>query len=176
MNVIRDDFFSAHNIQKNKKLVFIHPGSGGSSNNLTVSQFAELALALSNETSWQLVLSAGPDEYDQAQHLEKLTKELKPIIYHSKAGLVKFAQHIAISNLFISGSTGPLHVAGALNVPTAGFYSRRRSATSLRWQTLNSDDCRLAFSPPDEAQVEDMQSINVSDCAEVISSSFLTSK
>lgn len=173
LNLTRENFFTPHKIPTTKKLVFIHPGSGGSANNLSISQFAELAHALLNKPAWQLVICAGPDELHQAHHLEKLTRSLKPVIYHSTAGLTEFAQHIAIAHLFISGSTGPLHIAGALNIPTTGFYSRRRSATSLRWQTLNTDDFRLAFSPPPEAAPEDMQAIDISDSARVISKTFL---
>jgi len=176
LKLIYKSFLDAYNINEHKKLVFIHPGSGGSANNLTVSQFAELAHALLNKPAWQLVICAGPDEIIQAQHLANLTKSLNPVIYHSKSGLKDFSQHIAIAHLFISGSTGPLHIAGALDVPTAGFYTRRRSATALRWQTLNSDDRRLSFSPPAEAQAEDMHAVDISACAKLISTTFIASQ
>ena len=38
--------------------------------------------------------------------------------------------------------TGPLHVAGCLNLITVGFYPSHRSATPLRWQTCNDADRR----------------------------------
>jgi ADP-heptose:LPS heptosyltransferase len=77
-------------------------------------------------------------------------------------------------DLFISGSTGPLHVAGALDVPTAAFYPRRRSATPLRWQTLNSPQRRLAFTPPDMAAESAMDAIDVENAAAVIGRQFLS--
>jgi len=83
-------------------------------------------------------------------------------------------QHISLAALFISGSTGPLHIAGALNRPTAGFYPNRRSATPLRWQTLSSDDRRLAFSPPSIAEAEDMASIDIDAAVNAISQLLLT--
>ena len=46
---------------------------------------------------------------------------------------------------FIAGSTGPLHVAGALNKKTIGFYPSKRSSTSLRWQTINDFEKKLNF-------------------------------
>jgi len=87
--------------------------------------------------------------------------------------LRRFAQHIQFADLFISGSTGPLHIAGALDRPTAAFYTRRRSATSLRWQTLNRPERRLAFSPPDTAAEEDMSAVDVTAAAAAISERFL---
>ena len=75
--------------------------------------------------------------------------------------------------LFISGSTGPLHIAGALDIPTAAFYPRRRSATSLRWQTLNSEARRLGFMPPANADERDMQSIDIDTAAAEIKDKLL---
>lgn len=91
----------------------------------------------------------------------------------SRDGLRRFAQHIQFADVFISGSTGPLHIAGALDRPTAAFYTRRRSATSLRWQTLNSEGRRLAFSPPETAAPEDMSAVDIEGAADEISRKFL---
>ena len=91
----------------------------------------------------------------------------------SRDGLRRFAQHIQFADVFISGSTGPLHIAGALDRPTAAFYTRRRSATSLRWQTLNSEGRRLAFSPPETAAPEDMSAVDIEGAADEISRSYL---
>ncbi|UCE88979.1 MAG: hypothetical protein JSW10_11830, partial [Pseudomonadota bacterium] len=95
------------------------------------------------------------------------------VLYHSTEGLAQFAQHIQFADVFISGSTGPLHIAGALDRPTAGFYPRRRSATALRWQTLNSEARRLAFSPEPNAVEEDMQGVDLEAAAHRISERFL---
>jgi hypothetical protein len=61
-----------------------------------------------------------------------------------------------------------------LNVPTAAFYTRRRSATALRWQTLNSPEKRLAFWPPSGADECDMNRIDVVKAAAEISRKFLS--
>jgi ADP-heptose:LPS heptosyltransferase len=65
----------------------------------------------------------------------------------------------------VSGSTGPLHLAAALDRPTAAFYPRRRSSTALRWQTVNGEGKRLAFMPPEGAEEGDMGSIDVAQAA-----------
>ena len=99
--------------------------------------------------------------------------EIAHAVYQSTEGLKRFAQHIQFADVFISGSTGPLHIAGALNTATAAFYPRRRSATSLRWQTLNSEDKRLAFSPPETADEHDMGAIDIEHATGEIGSKFL---
>lgn len=166
----RRSYLQTHNIQPDHKLVFIHPGSGGSAINLSLQQYAELAKLVSQSSPVHFVLTAGPDELETASDLSKLMKKINHSLYHSTEGLVRFTRFISICDLFISGSTGPLHIAGALNVPTAAFYPARRSATSLRWQTLNEEDRRLAFMPAEYTGERDMQTIDLESCAAEINS------
>ena len=169
INDLRKTFCTANNINNDSKLVFIHPGSGGSANNLPITAYAELAHSIHSDKPWKFIISAGPDDIEQAKLLNDLTSALEPVLYYSDAGLITFSKHLAFADIFISGSTGPLHIAGALDVPTAAFYTRRQSATSTRWQTLNSPSNRLSFSPPADVHQEDMQSINVKTAADLIS-------
>ncbi len=162
------------NTNDNAFLIFIHPGSGGSAKNLSLEQYAELCHQLTPPTNTLFVISAGPGEYEQAHALAKLISSLPHLVYESKQGLSVFAEHLQIADLFISGSTGPLHIAGALDVPTAAFYPRRRSATSLRWQTLNSETKRLGFMPPETALDEEMSKINLQQAADLINQKLLT--
>lgn len=170
---LRMTFCRNYGIPEEHRLVFLHPGSGGSASNLSVEQYATLARHLHSSRPFTLVITAGPGEEAVASNLEAQTPGLHRVVYRSREGLRKFAQHVQFADLFISGSTGPLHIAGALDRPTAAFYTRRRSATSLRWQTLNSPHRRLAFSPPEHAAPEDMASIDVVAAANAISERFL---
>ena len=158
---IKQTFCAQHNIPLDKRLLFVHPGSGGSANNLSLTQYADLALTLSLDPNNHIIISAGPGELINARILSEQLGKSAHCVYESRHGLKQFAKHINFADIFISGSTGPLHVAGALNRPTAGFYTNRQSATSLRWQTLNSDDRRLAFSPPATAEDENMAAVDL---------------
>lgn len=173
VRMLRTAFCKSHAINSENRLVFIHAGSGGSASNLSLEQFADLAANLHTSKPQTIVLTTGPGEEEIAHALSSLMQGVPHVVYHSTEGLVPFAQHIAFADLFIAGSTGPLHIAGALNVPTAAFYPWRRSATALRWQTLNTPERRLAFSPPEDADESDMQSINVHAAALAISKKFL---
>lgn len=144
---LKQAYLHEHSIDKDRKLIFIHAGSGGSAINLSLQQFADLAILINKSCMVHFVLTAGPDELDYAYTLSQLMHETSHSIYHSTGGLVSFSRFISICDLFISGSTGPLHIAGALNVPTTAFYPARRSATALRWMTLNEKNRRIAFSP-----------------------------
>ena len=85
-------------------------------------------------------------------------------VYDKNEGLVDFAHSLACADLFIAGSTGPLHLSAALNVPTVGFYPAKRSATPLRWQPINEPAKHLPFSPPANKQSEtDMAQIKIAE-------------
>lgn len=174
IRILRAEFCNRYRIPPDKLLIFVHPGSGGSARNLSTEQYAELARRLRSTQGHTIVISAGPGEYDNAHRLSTLLANTAHVVYESREGLQRFAEHIQFADLFIGGSTGPIHVAGALDRPTAAFYPRRRSATSLRWQTINSPERRLAFSPPEGAEAEDMNKIDISEVARKISQHLLT--
>jgi ADP-heptose:LPS heptosyltransferase len=165
---MREKYIRDEKIDPKAKLVFIHPGSGGSATNLSIEQYADLAGIIAQSANVHLVITAGPDELAIANELARRLKWNNCSIYHSTGGLVSFIHFIGICDMFISGSTGPLHIAGALNVNTAGFYPARRSATALRWQTINQEDKRLSFMPDSYTGVEDMKKLDINECAKAI--------
>lgn len=168
LDELRRVYLRQHHIDADRMLVFIHGGSGGSAINLSLQQFAELVSRINQAGRFHFVLTAGPGEMDAANTLSHMLQHASHSVYHSTQGLENFSKFIAICDLFISGSTGPLHIAGALNVPTAAFYPARQSATALRWQTLNEENRRLAFSPEKYSGDEDMQTIDIASCAQRI--------
>ncbi|MGH8226269.1 MAG: glycosyltransferase family 9 protein [Gammaproteobacteria bacterium] len=142
-----------------RALVFLHPGHGGSSAMPSPRLFARIGRALEADGA-ELVISAGPADGPAASALARELGDVPHAIYRSDSGLADYARHVAATDLFVSGSTGPLHIAGALDRPTAAFYPRRRSATALRWQAMNGEDRRLAFMPPSGAEENDYDAIN----------------
>ncbi|WP_028866482.1 glycosyltransferase family 9 protein [Psychromonas hadalis] len=149
-----------------KKLCFVHAGSGGSANNLSLDQYAQLINLISKaHPEFGFVLTAGPSEEAQAKELQQLLEtQVESHLYQSTQGLVSFAQTISCADLFIAGSTGPLHIAGACDVPTVGFFPAKRSATPLRWKPLNSEKRHIAFTPQTGGKVQDdMQMIDIDE-------------
>ena len=175
LDTLAAQFYAKHRLPSENRLIFIHPGSGGSANNLQPEQFAALAFALRTVRPITFVVSAGPSEAQLAKQLADLLKkhQLSTCVYVSEEGLISFTQHLMLAYVFISGSTGPLHIAGALNLRTVGFYPSKRSSTSLRWQTLSEPARRLAFSPPESFDDTNMLNVDIETAAATISESFL---
>lgn len=170
---VKQKFLKKNRIPTTKRLVFVHAGHGGSASNLSVLQYAELIKFLSSSKQRHFVLTAGPGEEGHAHRLSKMLGKIPHAVYLSEEGLGAFARHLQFAEVFISGSTGPLHLAAALGCPTAAFYPRRRSATALRWQTVNPPKERLAFEPTANASESDMSRIDIRAAAAAISKHLL---
>lgn len=165
---LRNQYINEHNIAEDTRLIIVHPGSGGSAINFSVEQYAELMKVVAEKTDVHFIITAGPGEDVTAQKLSLLMQDINHSVYISTKGLDEFCKFIATSDLFISGSTGTLHIAGALDIPTAAFYPARKSATALRWQTLNQASRRVAFSPEKHTGESDMETIDPVICAQQI--------
>ncbi len=149
------------------RLLFLHPGSGGSAGSLQAAQWATLANAINPDAAISWVVTAGPGEEANATQVVAAIHN-HPAILYSGGDLVALTRHLACADLLLAGSTGPLHLAGALDRPTAGFYPRHRSGNPLRWQTLNSPPRRLVFVPPPEAEPQAVNRIDLDTAAQTI--------
>lgn len=167
-----DDLMFSKGLADDSPLVFIHPGTGGSANNLSPLQYAQLANHIAEAITCRFIITYGPGEATIAQETAQ-SINTHATVHTSKNGLAGFVQTLRHADLFISGSTGPLHIAGAMNLQTATFYPGHRSATPLRWQTLNAPERRLAFTPPptDERNVG---KTDITAAAQAIVSHFFT--
>ncbi|WP_027350158.1 glycosyltransferase family 9 protein [Halotalea alkalilenta] len=151
---------------------FLHPGSGGSAVNLSAERYVELITRvharLERPAGW--LVTFGPNEQANAEWVraELAASGVDARLMPKREGLAGFACSLAAGDGMIAGSTGPLHIAGCLDLGTVGFYPAKRSATSLRWQTCNDASKRLAFSPPadgDPAAATDMSRIDLDAAA-----------
>jgi len=155
---------------------FLHSGSGGSANNLSLEQYAQLVISMHQQLQQerrklpQWVLTCGPGEEASVQSLHQhIPDDVESVVYRSTEGLAAFAKSIATAQLMVAGSTGPLHIAGALDVPTVGFFPAKRSASPLRWRPCNSEARTLSFSPELYGkELSDMSTIDVKLCAQRI--------
>jgi ADP-heptose:LPS heptosyltransferase len=135
-----------------QKLIVVHPGMGGSALNWPESHYIELIQALI-ETGHQILITGGSTE---VQLLERVRKDLgalaeKIIFYQAEpkssvdflAGLFNYAQ------LVVAPSTGPLHLAVALNKPVLTFYPPIRVQSALRWGPYLPDEARASVLVPE---------------------------
>ncbi len=169
---LRSRIANEHAIVKKQKVIIIHPGTGGSAINLSKDQYADLIHQLAGKCDAYFIITAGPGELEHAKELSDLINDTSHHIHVSTSGIIDFCMLINTCDIFISGSTGPLHIAGASNVNTVAFYPSKKSASALRWQTINSASKRLAISDVN-ASKNNYFTIDAENSAELIINKFM---
>ncbi len=116
-------------IRSDEKFIIIHPGSGGSAVDLPVEKFKEL-IKLLTDKKYKIVLTGNEKETEICQ---KLT--LNEYVFNL-AGRFNLEELIAIiskCSLLVANSTGPIHIAAALDKYTFGFYPKIKVCSAQRW-------------------------------------------
>ncbi|MFW3328498.1 glycosyltransferase family 9 protein, partial [Aliarcobacter butzleri] len=96
------------------------------------------------DSSYEIVFSFGPDDGISKEYI-KDNLDFKATIFDSKVSLYEFTQYIASSFLFVSTSTGPMHLAGATNTKTLSFFGDSLFASSKRWATISNEENQNNF-------------------------------
>ena len=129
------------------RLVLLHPGSGGSARDWKSDNFALLAAEL-KKRGFYVVITGGKSETHLVQSVAQAAGEgVKSFV--SSLSLKEFAAFIQTAKLFVANSTGPLHIAAAVQTPVIGFYAPVRVMSPERWGPLT--DKKVIF-VPDPAQ------------------------
>lgn len=154
-------------IDSQKNWLIVHAGSGGSASNLTVKQFAAITEQLmDNIPNSELLLTVGPEDTEQVKALQQLLDGKGTVA--TGFNLIELCQLIACAQLFMSGSTGPLHIAGVLDTPTVGFYSNRLSAIGRRWRPANTAGRHLGFQSEDPSRDAPQLVVEANEVADTI--------
>ncbi len=136
-NILRENEVHIKN-----KLVIIHPGSGGSSVDLPTEKMIELTKQLSEFENLQILITGNNSEVELC---EKFVINNSVNNLAGKLNLSQLNTLISFADLFISNSTGPIHIAAALGKYVIGFYPKILSCSVKRWGPYTEK--RTIFSP-----------------------------
>jgi heptosyltransferase III len=124
-------FLSSMRISFRKPVVCLHPGSGGSSERWPLTHFMELGDRL-QEAGCDVIVTGGPGEDYQNVMIDNMHR-IPVFVAAGSVSVRQFASILSCSNLVVSNSTGPLHIAVALGVPTVSVYSPIPTCHPRRW-------------------------------------------
>ncbi|MEN3039050.1 MAG: glycosyltransferase family 9 protein [Candidatus Kryptonium sp.] len=122
--------------------IVIHPGSKGSARDLKPEKFRELAKKLVDE-GFKIILTGSESEKELVNFVSDGLKNV-----FNFAGLLNLKELSALiknASLFISNSTGPIHIASVLGTPVVGFYAPIKVMSPRRWGPYTED--KLIFKP-----------------------------
>ena len=117
-----------------EKFVILHPGSGGSARDWSAQNFGDLARTLKKDGCTVVVTGSSLDQ----PLVEEVVKrsEGSAVASAGRLSLKELAAFIRSARLFVSNSTGPLHIAAAVGTPVIAFYPPIMECSSRRWGPL----------------------------------------
>lgn len=134
---IFSEFRAKFNISGEYRFIGIHMGFGGSSEgNLSFNDYLNLAKFINTIPHIKIIFTFGPDD-ENALNFIKNRLDFEAIIYKCNLQLIDFCKFLANLSLFISTSTGPMHLAAAVNTPTFSFFGTSKFASDKRWGSIN---------------------------------------
>ncbi len=149
------DFYFAYSEEEKKKLdlklsglkdteyIIIHPGSGGSAKDIPLKTLALFMNKFSGVyEGYRIVITGRESEKPLVNELMKNVNEKTKARVYDVSGMLDLKELMILidnSEIFISNSTGPLHIAGALNKNIIGFYPNETPMNDTRWKPLSKN-------------------------------------
>ncbi|NDC25589.1 MAG: lipopolysaccharide heptosyltransferase family protein, partial [Proteobacteria bacterium] len=117
-------------VDEETAFLVVHPGMAGSALNISAQDYSEVIRKLSKKI--MVLVSEGPLPNDKmiVEAIEKEVPELRKV---KGLSLMVLQEVFRRSRGVIAPSTGPLHLAHLVGVPTIGIYSPVRSHHPRRW-------------------------------------------
>lgn len=135
--------------------IIVHPSSGGSSIDVPKSVLAEFINRFVKENNVKIVITGREKE---SEFISQLNNKSKVIDLSGELNLRELLILINNSKLLIANSTGPIHIAGALNKNVIGFYPEQKPMNDVRWGPLSANKIILR---PDAVPEKIYESVSV---------------
>lgn len=140
-------FFSSKKI-KDKTLV-VNPFMGGSAKNITDEQYVSLLKKLLNKIAdLDIIIACHIKEELRGENIIKLINSPRVFLFANGGSLLNLAAVIQKSKVYLGGSTGPTHIAGALKKDIVAIYPHKKTQSPLRWGTFTNPN--ISYVVPDE--------------------------
>lgn len=112
--------------------VILHAGSGGSSRDWPPEYFARLADLIHDEFHAPVILTGAENEMDLIHGIQQQTAT-KPLSLCGRLTITELAVLCQRAAVFVSNSTGPLHLAVMVGAPVVAFYPPIQACRPERW-------------------------------------------
>ena len=137
-----DNFAKAESnlVMENSMTLGINPGASyGNAKQWYPEEFANVAAQLSNKYS--IVIFGNSAEKDIAADIEKFLIEKGVVDYQNLAGKTSISElihHISKLDFFITGDSGPMHIAASFQIPTVSIFGPTKTQKTSQWMNKKS--------------------------------------
>ena len=118
----------------------VNPGAAyGSAKRWPPKKFAQVAAALAAD--FDIAIFGGPNERQQAEEIASCLQEAGVSNFENFAGRTSIGElvaKLAALRLFITNDSGPMHIAGAFQVPTVAVFGPTNHRLTYAWGNPNA--------------------------------------
>jgi heptosyltransferase-2 len=136
-NLIESETIS---VKKDNLTLGFNPGATfGDSKRWYPEEFVEVGAQLSNK--YNIIIFGSPNEKEIAADIEKGLIEKGVTNYQNLAGntsVKELIYHISSLDMFITGDTGPMHLAATFQIPTVAIFGPTKVNATSQWMNDKS--------------------------------------
>ena len=127
-------------VKSKRRILGTNPGASyGSAKRWYPKEFAKVASELSSK--YDIIIFGGPNETDIAGDIEQELINSSVSNFKNLAGnttIVELISKISELDLFITGDSGPMHVATVFQVPTVSIFGPTKDKETSQWMNKKS--------------------------------------
>ncbi len=146
--------------QARRPLVGLHASGGRESKQWHLDRFASVARELARQRNATIVLTGSEADRPLVERVAAELGEVSTINLCGKLDLVDLAAVLASLDVFVTGDTGPMHVASAVATPVVALFGpadpRRYGPSSPRQRVIRVDlpcsPCGMVRLPPERCR------------------------
>lgn len=141
---------------KPNNFVILHPGTGGSTINWDINKFSELSLLL-EKMGIPVVITGGHSEHQMGKVIQTLSP--KVVNFTGRLSLYETIALISMSKGLVANSTGVLHIASVMGIPTVGVFPNTRHLSAKRWGPIGPFSATVSPITPNPEEIDNMDLI-----------------
>ncbi len=127
-----ENILTSDGITSGTTIAILHAGSGGSARDWSLENFAALGDELQSKDRLRVILTGGKNEERLVSSLAAKMRTT-PLNYSGRFSLMELAALFHHAAVFVSNSTGPLHIAAMVGTPVVAFFPPIIQCSAQRW-------------------------------------------
>jgi lipopolysaccharide heptosyltransferase II len=127
-----DAFLADNLLSAEGRFAVLHPGSGGSARDWRAENFSRLGDMIYAQLGMKVLVSGGNAEKTLVHKVVDGMKT-RPIAIVGKFSLMELGALLRRAKVFVSNSTGPMHLAAIVGTPVVAFFPPIVQCSPVRW-------------------------------------------
>lgn len=132
-------YFEENTLNKYKKILVTNPFIGGSAKNLKDGEYINILKRVLTRYNGKLgiIITCHINDEDRAENLRQNISYKDAYIFANGSSIMNTAAIIKKADVYFGASTGPTHIAGALEKKIVAIYPNKKTQNPMRWGIFN---------------------------------------